>query len=396
MDKIEEVLTRRVAKIYPSRETLEKVLRSGKKLRLYQGFDPTGSQLHLGHTVGLRKLMEFARLGHEVIFLFGTGTVLVGDPSERETGRKLITEKEINKNISTWKDQVKPIVDFKKVKIKYNADWLTKLALKDLVKIASKITAVQLFKRESFTRRIKAGDTVWYHETMYPLLQGYDSVAMDVDLEIGGTDQTFNMLVGRELQRKINNKEKFVLTTKMIVGTDGKPMSKTSRNCIWLTDNPRDMFGKIMSISDDVIADYFEFFTNSPMNKVTLIRKKLKSRAVNPLDYKKELALEISKQFHGEQKAKQTQKEFERVFQKRKLPSKMPIKHVARDVWPVVDLLVSTKLCSSKSEAKRLISQGAVDIDNQTITDPQEEIKLKDEAVLKVGKKTFIRIKIDS
>lgn len=278
MDKIEEVLTRRVEKIYPSKEALEKVLRSGKKLRLYLGIDPTAVKLHLGHTVPLRTLQEFANLGHETILLFGTGTVLVGDPSQRATGRKLITEKEINKNIKTWKDQVKPIIDFEKVKIKYNGDWLTKLTLKDIIKIGSKISSVKLFKRDNFTRRIKSGDTVWWHETMYPLLQGYDSVVMNVDLEIGGTDQTFNMLIGRELQRKMNKKEKFVLTVKMIAGTDGKPMSKTSNNCIWLIDNPKDMFGKIMNISDDLIGDYFEFFTDIPMEKVAVIKEKIKEK----------------------------------------------------------------------------------------------------------------------
>ena len=393
MDKIEEVLTRRVDKIYPSKEVLEKVLRSGKKLRLYQGFDPTGTQLHLGHTIGLRKLMEFANLGHEVIFLFGTGTVLVGDPSEREKGRKLITEKEINKNIGTWKDQIKSIVDFKKIKIKYNADWLTKLTLKDIIKIASKITAVQLFKRESFSRRIKAGSAVWYHETMYPLLQGYDSVAMDVDLEIGGTDQTFNMLVGRDLMHKMRSKEKFVLTTKMILGTDGKPMSKTSRNCIWLTDDPNEMFGKIMTISDEVIPDYFEFFTDLQMDEIIKIKKELKSKKVNPMDYKKRLALEITKQFHGKQKANQAQKEFEKVFQKRKLPTKIPTVKLKSGKWNIVDLLMETKLCSSRSEAKRLLKQGAVEADKKQLTINNQQLTIKTNTIIKAGKRKFVRLK---
>src|SRR3989344_3917419 len=199
---INEILTRGVAKVLPTTAGLQSLM-SKKTLRLYQGFDPTGSRLHLGHTIGLRKLMQFANLGHEVIFLFGTGTVLVGDPSQRDTARKLITQSEIDQNILDWKKQVSPIVDFSKVTIKQNGDWLTKLTLKDIVHIASNISAIQLFKRESFQRRLKRGDTVWYHETMYTLLQGYDSVAMDVDLELGGTDQEFNMLIGRELQRKM-------------------------------------------------------------------------------------------------------------------------------------------------------------------------------------------------
>ena len=392
MDKIEEVLTRRVEKIYPSKKALEKVLRSGKKIRLYQGFDPSGTNLHLGHTIGLRKLMEFASLGHEVIFLFGTGTVLVGDPSEREKGRKLISENEINKNIATWKDQIKPLVDFKKIKIKYNADWLTKLDLKAIIKIASKITAPHLFKRKSFTQRIKAGNTVWYHETMYPLLQGYDSVAMDVDLEIGGTDQTFNMLVGRELMQKMKSKEKFVLTTKMILGTDGKPMSKTSRNCIWLTDTPKDVFGKIMTVSDQVIPDYFEFFTDLSMNKVSKIKKDLKSKKANPMDYKKRLAFQITKQFHGEKKANQTQKEFEKVFQRGKLPTKIPELIIRAGKWNIVDLLIRTKLCASRSQAKRLVEQGGVEINQFKVQSSKFKVQIEDKIIIKAGKRKFIKL----
>src|SRR3989344_5809435 len=301
---VDQVLTRGVQEVLPSREGLKKLM-AGKKIRLYLGIDPTATRLHLGHTVMLRKLQQFADLGHEAILLFGTGTVLVGDPSQRETGRKLITQKEIDANIATWKEQVKPIIDFKKVKIKFNGDWLTKLSLKELIQIASNISAVQLFKREMFQTRLNKGDTVWYHETMYPLLQGYDSVAMNVDLELGGTDQTFNMLSGRELQQKINHHEKFVLAGKMIMGTDGKPMSKTSGNCIWLTDTATDMFGKLMSIKDEVMPDYFEFFTDKIMPEA------------EPMEAKKQLALEITRQFHGTTKAQAAQKNFEQTFQQK-------------------------------------------------------------------------------
>lgn len=389
MDKIEELLNRRVDKIYPSKEALEKVLRSGKKLRLYLGIDPTAIKLHLGHTVPLKILQAFADMGHETILLFGTGTVLVGDPSERKTGRKLITQKEIDQNIATWKDQVSPIIDLKKVKIKYNGDWLLKLGLREIIKIFSKISSVQLFKRENFTRRIKAGDTVWYHETMYPVLQGYDSVAMNVDLEIGGTDQTFNMLIGRELQRKINKKEKLVLTNKMIAGTDGKQMSKTSRNCIWLTDTSKDMFGKIMSISDELIGDYFEFFTAAPMERVNEFRKKTKNKVENPMKLKKQLAHEITKQFHGKEKAGQAQKEFEKVYQSRGVPEKIETKKTKAKNWP--DLLVELNLASSKSEAKRLIDQKAVKADGETITNINQKTP-NSGATINVGKRKWMKI----
>jgi len=387
--KIEEVLTRRVEKIYPSEKALKKLLLSGRKIKLYLGIDPTAPKLHLGHTVPLRIIQAFADLGHEVILLFGTGTVLVGDPSERESGRKLITQKEIKKNIATWKKQVKPIINFKKIKIKQNADWLTKLNLTDLIEIGSKISSIQLFKRDNFTRRIKSGDTVWYHETMYPLLQGYDSVAMDVDLEVGGTDQTFNMLIGRELQKKFHNKEKFVLTNKMIVGTDGKKMSKSSGNCIWLTDTPENIYGKIMAIQDQLIPDYLEFFTSIPMSQVKQIKKELKE---NPMLYKKQLAWEITKQFHGEKKATESQNHFEKVFQSRGVPKKVRSKKIKIKKWNILDLLVETKLASSRSEAKRLIKQKAVEINQLPVTSYQLPVTIKSGDLIHVGRTRWLKI----
>src|SRR3990172_4716723 len=294
MNAVDELLTRGVTNILPTKKGLADLI-SQRKIKLYQGFDPTG-KLHLGHTVGLRKLMEFANLGHEVIFLFGTGTVLVGDPSQRQKARNLITQKEIENNIKDWKRQVKPIVDLSKVIIRENGDWLTNLKLKDIIEIASKISAIQLFKREMFQRRIEAGDTVWYHETLYPLLQAYDSVVMDVDLEIGGTDQEFNMLIGRELMRKMKGKQKYILTTPMILGTDGKQMSKTSGNCVWLTDSAQDMFGKLMSIPDEQIIPYIELVTDIPVSRIKVVKQDLSSNKVNPVDAKKELANEVVKQ----------------------------------------------------------------------------------------------------
>src|SRR3990167_3990632 len=301
---LDQVMRRRVEKILPNRDGLKKLM-GERKIRIYQGFDPTGSRLHLGHSIGIRKLMDFANLGHEVIFLFGTGTVLVGDPSLRDSARKPITQAEIEKNIKDWKRQAAPLVDFEKVSIKENGDWLIPLTLKEIIGIASNISSLQLFKREMFQRRLQRGDTVWYHETMYPLLQGYDSVVMDVDLEIGGTDQEFNMLIGRELQRKMNNREKFVLTVPMILGTDGGQMSKTTGNCVWLDDTAIEMFAKLMAVRDELMPDYFEFFTDKIMPEA------------EPMEAKKQLALEITRQFHGQNQAQAAQKRFEQTFQKR-------------------------------------------------------------------------------
>lgn len=384
-NNITRVLKRRVEKILPSKEELGKLMKK-RKLRLYQGIDPTGKRLHLGHSIGLRKLMEFAELGHEVILLFGTGTVLVGDPSQRETGRRQITKEEIEKNIKDWKEQASSIVDFSKVKVLQNADWLLKLTLEDIINIGSNISAIQLFKRDSFQRRLDGGDTVWYHETMYPLLQGYDSVVMDVDLEIGGTDQEFNMLIGRELQKKINNKEKFVLTLPMIMGTDGKTMSKSSGNCVWLNDKPDEMFGKLMSIGDEQIVPYFELATNIPDDKLKKLKKEIKSGELSPLDAKKLLAETVVNELHSKDQAVKAKKNFEKTFQKGDPEYKK--KHRIKEGSTILDVV--SDFADSNSQAKRLISQGGVDINEERVKDPTT--KLDGGEKVRIGKKTYITI----
>lgn len=388
---VNQILTRRVEKVLPNKEGLAALMQK-RKIRLYQGFDPTGSRLHLGHSIGIRKLMDFANSGHEVIFLFGTGTVLVGDPSQRDTARKLITEKEIEENIKDWKRQVAPLVDFDKVTIKQNGDWLTKLTLKDIIKIASNISAVQLFKREMFQRRIERGDTVWYHETMYPLLQGYDSVVMDVDLEIGGTDQEFNMLIGRELQQKMNNHEKFVLTVPMIMGTDGKQMSKTSGNCVWLDDTADDMYGKLMSIPDNQIVPYMELVTDIPMERVKEVKNALQSNEVNPMDAKKELAVAVVSQFHGEKAAQEAKRNFEIVFQKGGTPEEAKTYKITADTIDLVKVLVENSFAKSNSGARRLIEQGAIEWDGKKVSDAILEIK--ESGTLRIGKHRFLKVDV--
>lgn len=403
--EINELLTRAVEQVLPNRDGLEKLMKS-RKIRLYLGIDPTGSRLHLGHTIALRKLQQFADLGHEAILLIGTGTVLVGDPSQRATGRPKITQEEIDENIKTWKGQAGKIIDFDKVQIKYNGDWITKLNIKDIIELGSHITAVQLFKREMFERRIAAGNTVWYYETLYPILQGYDSVVMDVDLEIGGTDQTFNMLIGRELQQKINNKEKFVLTVPMIVGLDGKQMSKTSGNCVWLDDDPQDMFGKIMSLRDNQIFTYMELLTDIPLDTFHSIEKTVLGKAqdasgvhsneMSMIDAKKRLAWEIVKLYHGEGEADKAREEFEKVFQKRSgAPTNTPYEITAGE-WKAADIHIAAGTAPSMAEAKRLITSGATTIRGPvdlTPRDPNEKVVIKPEDYIEVGKKRFIKVK---
>jgi len=382
---VEEVLTRGVEQVLPDKQSLKKLMQK-RKIRLYLGIDPTAPKLHLGHAITLRKLQEFADLGHEAILVVGTGTVLAGDPSLRLKARPLISEKEVEKNIKNWKRQARKVLDFSKVKIRYNGDWLLKLGLKDIIQIASHIAAAKLFQREMFQRRIKVGQTVLTHETLYPLLQGYDSVFLGVDLEIGGTDQLFNMLIGRELMEKMRKKEKFVLTCPMILGIDGKQMSKTSGNCIWIEDSPNQMFGKIMSIPDNLIFDYLKLLTRLPLNEIE------KMKRLNPRDAKAKLAKEIVAIYHSQKAALLAEKEFERVFKEKKLPTKIPGVKIKEEKLNILEFLVKTKLASSKSEAKRLIFQKGVKINKEVQGNWRKMIDIKKGMLIQVGKRRFVRL----
>ena len=370
-----DVLSRRVAEILPDKKGLAALLKK-KKIRLYLGIDPTGNQLHLGHTIALRKLQQFADLGHEAMLVIGTGTVLAGDPSQRDSARPRITEKEIAENIKTWKRQAGKIIDFSKVKMVQNGDWLKKLRLPDILAIASHVSAPRLLQRDMFQRRLKRGDTVWTHEMLYPLLQGYDSVALDVDLEIGGTDQVFNMLVGRELQAKMNKHEKYVLTVPMIPGLDGKTMSKTSRNTVNLADSPREMYGKLMSLRDELVKEYFELCTD------------IKPKPGPIRDQKAQLAHEIVSLYHSKAKADKAEQEFTRVFREKKQPSNIPVFQV-RGATTTTEVLRVSGLASSNSEARRLINQGGVQIDGERVSDANKKIPSKKGTIIRVGKRNF-------
>ncbi|MFA5766546.1 MAG: tyrosine--tRNA ligase [Candidatus Paceibacterota bacterium] len=389
--KIEEVLTKGVEQVLPTKEGLASLMKK-RKIRLYNGIDPTSKKLHLGHSIPLRKLQQFADLGHEVIVVFGTGTVLAGDPSLRDSLRPKITEKEIKENIKTWKKQASKILDFSKVKIKYNGDWLLKLGLKEILDIASNISAVKLFQRDMFQRRLNKGETVWLHETLYPLLQGYDSVAMDVDLEVGGTDQVFNMLIGRELMEKMKGKEKFVMTTPMILGTDGKQMSKSSGNCVWLDDTPEEMYGKIMSIPDELIISYFRNLTEVSQEDILEYENDLNKKKVNPSQLKRKLAGEIVGIYHGEEAASRADREFDRVFRQKQAPSEFPEVKISRKSMNIMELLIEAGMAPSKAEARRLVEQGGVKIDGKARRDWQETVDIKKGAVIQVGKRRFVKI----
>jgi tyrosyl-tRNA synthetase len=389
--KIEEVLTKAVETTFPTKDSLKKTLKE-KKIRLYLGVDPTSPRLHLGHTVPLRKLKEFQELGHEAILLFGTFTAQIGDPSGREEARKPLTLNQVKENMATYKKQASKIIDFSKVKIKYNGDWLSKLNFEDVIKLASNFTVSRLLERDMFQKRLKKMKEVWVSEFLYPLLQGYDSVAMNVDLEIGATDQTFNMLVGRKLQEVYNKKEKFVLTTPMLIGLDGKKMSKTYNNTVNLTDSPIEMYGKIMSLKDELIIHYFQLVTSLPLEEIKKIEDNLKKKKINPRDAKARLALEITAIFYGRERALFTEKEFIKVFREDKLPLEMPEMKIKKRNIGILELLVKTRLVSSKSEAKRLVFQKGIKINGIIQNDWRKIIKLKGGEVIQVGKRKFIRL----
>ncbi|MBI3956240.1 tyrosine--tRNA ligase [Candidatus Gottesmanbacteria bacterium] len=396
MDAIEELLTRGVDKIYPSREALEKVLRSGKKLKLYQGFDPTGTKLHIGHAVGFRKLRQWQELGHEVIFLIGDGTGQAGDPSGKKTAREhFFTREELRQNGKDYVMQSAKIIRFdgpNPIKILYNGDWLNKLGLVEILDIAGHFTLQQMLERDLYQERMKSGTPLSLREFMYPLLQGYDSVAMDVDLELGGSDQTFNMLAGRTLVGAMLHKEKFVMTVPLLTDERGTKIGKTEGNVIGLTDAPNDFFGKTMALGDDAIVNCFTLLTDTPIEEIDGMKKKMEA-GENPMVFKKLLAFELTKQFNSTSVAKNAQASFEQTFQDRETPTDIEEFTTNQTEWDPVELLVATKLASSKSDAKRLIEQKAVELNSSLITSHLSRITVANGAIIKVGKKKFLKIR---
>ena len=397
MDKIDELLTRGVADIIPRKEELEKFLRSGKKLRVYQGFDPTSPDLHIGHMLGLKKLRQWQDLGHEVIFLIGDFTGMVGDPTGRNKTREPLTREQVLENAKTYKKQAGKIMQFEgknPVQIKYNSEWLAKLSALEVTRLMSLLTVQQILERDMFRKRIKNDQEISMIEVTYPIMQGYDSVAMDIDVEVGGTDQLFNMMVGRDLMRKIKGKNKFVMTTPLLTDASGAKIGKTEGNTIALRDKPENLFAKLMKLPDEIIGKGFEYLTNVPVSEINKIYIKLKLEK-NPIVFKKKLAFEIVKDLNSEHDAKKALEHFEKTVQQKNLPTEIPAyKYSGETQTRIDDLLILANLSESKSEAKRLIEQGGVEIDGKKVTDPNSEIKVKNDMVIKVGKRKYIKIKI--
>ena len=393
--KFDTILKRGVAEVITEAE-LVKLLNSGRTLTLKQGFDPSAPDIHLGHVVGLRKLRQFQELGHKVILIVGDWTGRIGDPSGQSATRPMLSPGEIERNAQTYMEQFFKVVDKGKTELRWQSEWFSQFTLDEVIKLTSKFTIAQLLAREDFSKRYGSGNPISLTEMLYPLLQGYDSVAIKSDVEFGGTDQKFNCLVGRELQQSTGQHPQQVFLVPLLVGTDGHlKMSKSLNNHIGITEPPREMYGKVMHISgDSLIIDYFELVTDVPEEEIAEFKEQLKTRSVNPMDLKKRLAHEIVRQFHGQQVADEAQQDFETRRQKRELHKvdvgikvKVSVEAIHRRHMP--KWLVNNKFANSMSEARRLLAQGAVQIikpdgTRQVVKD--ETVRIESGDRIKVGK----------
>ena len=398
------ILKRGVAEIITEAELL-RLLNSGRILTLKQGFDPSTPDIHLGHVVGLRKLRQFQELGHKVTLIVGDWTARIGDPSGQSATRPMLSASEIESNAQTYMEQFFKVVDKDKTELRWQSEWFSRFTLDEVIKLTSKFTIAQLLAREDFNKRYGSGNPISLTEMLYPLLQGYDSVAIQADVEFGGSDQKFNCLVGRELQQSTGQPPQQVFLVPLLVGIDGhQKMSKSLNNHIGVAEPPREIYGKVMSIPDPLIMDYFELVTDVPEEEIAEFKEQLKSHSVNPMNLKKRLAHEIVRQFHSKQAADEAQEHFTQVFQKRKIPKetrtvelhgvsrpsgKLEIE-VQRDI---TSLLVEAGLAKSRSEANRLLAQGAIEVDGEKVS--TSLVSLKDGSVIKVGKRRFLRM-VDS
>lgn len=393
IDSQSEVLTRAVDEVI-IREHLEHALASGKKLRVKFGIDPTAPDLHLGHTVPLGKLRAFQELGHQAVLIIGDFTATVGDPSGRSEARRPLTEKEIKANMKHYLAQAGKILNVKKAEVRYNSEWYKKAGVAFLYDLMSKITIQRALERDDFQKRIREEQDISILEVLYPLLQGYDSVAVGADVEIGGTDQKFNLLMGRRIQRKFKHKEQDVVTTWLIEGLDGgRKMSKSLGNYIGLSDPPDQMFGKIMSIPDSLIVRYFIALTSVPVEEIEIIKKEMRANTLNPRDAKLILAKTIVGKYHGAKSAGEEHKRFLKVFSQRELPEDIPEVKTTGKKKRVSALLFEMGLVSSKSEGFRKIKEGAVEINGRVIKDPREEIAVKTSDTVRMGRR-FAKVKI--
>ncbi|WP_457755525.1 tyrosine--tRNA ligase [Thermodesulfatator indicus] len=391
-----EYLKRGVVDIIEEKELLEKLKRAektGKPLKIKAGFDPTAPDLHLGHTVLLRKMRHFQDLGHEVYFLIGDFTAMIGDPSGRSDTRPPLTREQVLENAKTYEAQVFKILDPEKTKVAFNSEWMSKFTAEDFIRLCAKYTVARMLERDDFKKRFESHRPIAIHELIYPLIQAYDSVALEADVELGGTDQLFNLLVGRDIQREYSQEPQIVMTVPILEGLDGvQKMSKSLGNYIGITEPPQEMFGKIMSISDELMWRYYELLTDVPLDQIARWKEEAASGKINPKDLKINLAKIIVAQYHSEEAAEKAAQEFEKVFAKGGLPEDIPQVEVpAGEVW-LPRFLKEQGMVKSTSEARRLISQGGVHLDGEKVRQEDILFEAGHEYVLRVGKKRFLKI----
>lgn len=391
MNNIDDLLSRGVANIIPSKEGLKKLLESGKKLNIYLGIDPTAVNIHLGHAVPLRKLQKFAEMGHNVTFIVGDFTALIGDTSDKESERPQISKEQIEENLKLYKAQAEKILDFSKIEIKFNSEWLGKLGFEDVVRLTQEFSLGDFISRELIKKRLNEGKRIGLHEVLYPVMQGYDSLHLDTDIQLGGTDQTFNMQAGRTLIKNHKEKESFVIANGFLSGTDGRKMSKTWGNAIWLTDSPSDMFGKLMSIEDNLIVEYFTLATDVPIDEIKEIENEIK-KGTNPMQFKKRLARTITSMFHGDQKAEDAEEEFKKVVQEKQIPTDIETINIS-DGNLISKVLIEKNFIESNSEWKRLVEQNGVMIEDARVDNYfLKTDDISDGAIIKIGKRKYAKI----
>lgn len=392
IEKIEELLARNVEEVI-NKDHLRKRLLSGGKLRIKFGVDPTSADLHLGHSLSFRKLKEFQKLGHQVIFLIGDFTAQIGDPSARLDKRRPLSEKQIKENMKDYIKEASKILNMKRVEVRYNSEWYKKKKSFFLMDLISRFTFARLIERNEFKQRIKKDIDISMLELIYPLLQGYDSVELKADVEIGGTDQKFNLLMGRKVQKRYGKPQQDIITTPLLIGSDGvKKMSKSYKNYIGLNVSPKNMYGGIMAISDSLIWHYFKLLTDVPLKEIEKTRRKAHKSILTLKQAKSILAKEIITMYHSKSAAEEAEKEFNRVFKEKKLPSDIKSIKIKNKKINILDLLVKTKMTSSKAEAKRLIIQRGVKINSEVQEDWQKTVKIKKGDIIQKGKRRFIKI----
>jgi tyrosyl-tRNA synthetase len=389
-----ELIKRGIVDLIEEEELVKKLKRAyqeGRPLRIKAGFDPTAPDLHLGHTVLLRKLKHFQELGHEVYFLIGDFTAMIGDPTGRSETRPALTKEQVLENARTYKEQVFKILDPRKTRVVFNSEWFSKMTAEDIIRLCARYTVARILEREDFKKRFESGLPIAVHELIYPLFQAYDSVALKADVELGGTDQLFNLLIGRDIQREYGQEPQVIITLPLLEGLDGvQKMSKSLGNYVGIMEPPQEMYGKLMSIPDSLMWKYYELLTDLPLEEINKMKREVEGGRFHPKEAKKSLARIIVSQYHSEELARKAEEEFERVFSKRELPSDVETFEVSAGKIYLPRILKDLGLTSSTSEARRLIAQRAIDIDKNPITSEELEL-LPGEYVLKIGKKRFVK-----